>query len=123
MLSEEQVSSCIDGLIRLGVLHRVPGRAGEEELIRFKMGTDGLIGRIFHGEYGEPPEGVDVVPWFSCILLKALLEEEKVSVSREQFTGMAAVIMGFVSEGAVPQAQPSGQDEAVISQRRPNRTK
>jgi hypothetical protein len=120
MLNEEQVTSYIDGLIRLGVLHKVPGK-DEDELIRFKVDADRLMGRIFSGEFGEPPEGVDVVAWFSCILLKILLEEKDLAVSKEEFTGMAAVIMGFISEAAVMRMLHTDYDRPVISQTRPKK--
>ena len=115
MLSEEQVSSYVDALIRLGVLHKVPGRPGDDEVIRFKVQSKRIIGRILEGEFGEPPGGAETVPWFSCMLVKVLLEERDVAVSKEEFTGMAAVIMGFMTEPDVSRRLQSDDGRLVIS--------
>jgi hypothetical protein len=117
-LSEEQVSSSIDALIRLGVLHIVPNQDGGDEMIRFKVRSKRVIGRIFGGEFGEPPEGADAVPWFSCILVKTLLDERDIAVSKAEFTGMAAVIMGFMTEPAASLRLRSDDDGLVVSRAR-----
>lgn len=118
MLSEEDVSSCIDRLIRLGVLAPVLEEGEGRELIRFNVPPEGMIGRIVGGEFGEPPEGVELVAWFSCIMLKILLEERDISVSKKDFIAMAAVMTGFMSKAAVDRILHSGYDRPVISQRR-----
>jgi hypothetical protein len=118
MLSEEEVSSCINALTRLEVLERVSAKDNEGELFRFKVRAGRVIGRIIGGEFGEPPEGSELVPWLSCILLQILLEEEDIVVPKEQFTGMAAVIMGFMSEGAAMRRLHLGYDRPVISHER-----
>ena len=115
MLSEEQVSSYVDALIGLGVLHRVEGQEGDDEVIRFKVKSKRVIGRILQGEFGEPPGGDEVVPWFSCLLVKVLLEERDITVSKEEFTGMAAVIMGFMTEPEVSRRLQSSERRLVIS--------
>jgi hypothetical protein len=117
MLNEEQVSSYVDALIGLGVLHKVRGQDGDDEVIRFKVKSKRIIGRILEGEFGEPPGGAEAVPWFSCMLVKVLLEERDIAVSKEEFTGMAAVIMGFMTEPDVPRF---GEDEnELVAPRRP----
>ena len=118
MLSEEEVSSCIEGLIRLGVLETVPEVPDRGELVRFIVPAEGLIGRIVGGEFGEPPEGVELVAWFSCIMLKILLEERDIPVSKREFTAMAAVMTGFMSEAAVERLLHAEYDRPMISQRR-----
>jgi hypothetical protein len=115
MLTEEQVSSYVNALIRLGVLHKVPGQDGDDEVIRFRVQSKRILGRILEGEFGEPPEGPEAVPWFSCMLVKMLLEERDIAVSKEEFTGMAAVIMGFMTEPAVSQKLQSSDGRLVIS--------
>jgi hypothetical protein len=114
MLSEEQVSSYVDALIRLGVLHKVPGRDGDDEVIRFRVQSK-RVGRILEGEFGEPPDGPEAVPWFSCMLVKMLLEEKDIAVSKEEFTGLAAVIMGFMTEPDVSRKLQSGDGRIVVS--------
>jgi hypothetical protein len=115
MLSEEQVSSYVDALIRLGVLHRVAGQEGDDEVIRFRVKSKRVIGRLLGGEFGEPPGGVEIVPWFSCMLVKVLLEERDIAVSKEEFTGMAAVIMGFMTEPDILRRLQSGEGRLVVS--------
>jgi hypothetical protein len=115
MLSEEEVSSYVDALIRLGVLHKVPGQAGDDEVIRFRVQSKKVVGRILDGEFGEPPEGADVVPWFSCMLVKMLLAERDIVVSKEEFTGMAAVIMGFMTEPEVSGRLRSDDARMVVN--------
>jgi len=119
MLSEEEVSSCIEGLIRLGVLESVLDAPNRGELVRFKVPTEGLITRIVGGEFGEPPEGVELVAWFSCIMLKILIEERDIAVSRKEFIAMAAVMTGFMSEAAVDKLLTSQHGSPVLSHRRP----
>jgi hypothetical protein len=115
MLSEEEVSSYVDALIRLGVLHKVPGQDGDDEVIRFRVQSKKVVGRILEGEFGEPPEGADVVPWFSCMLVKMLLAERDIAVSKEEFTGMAAVIMGFMTESDLSERLHSDEARMVVS--------
>jgi len=115
MLSEKEVSSYVDALIRLGVLHRVPGQEGDDEVIRFRVQSKRVVGRILDGEFGEPPEGADVVPWFSCMLVKMLLAERDIAVSKEEFTGMAAVIMGFMTEPDLSGRLQSDDARMVVS--------
>jgi hypothetical protein len=115
MLSEEQVSSYVSALIRLGVLHKVPGQDGDDEVIRFRVQSKRILGRILEGEFGEPPEGPEAVPWFSCMLVKMLLEERDIAVSKEEFTGMAAVIMGFLTEPEVSRKLQPSDGRLVIS--------
>jgi len=118
MLSEEDVSSCIDRLIRLGVLAPVLDEGDGGELIKFNVPPEGMIGRIVGGEFGEPPEGVELVAWFSCIMLKILLEERDTSVMKKDFIAMAAVMTGFMSKAAVDRLLHSEYDRPVISERR-----
>ena len=115
MLSEEEVSSYVDALIRLGVLHKVPGQDGDDEVIRFRVQSKRVVGRILDGEFGKPPEGADVVPWFSCMLVKMLLEERHIAVSKEEFTGMAAVVMGFMTEPDLSGRLHSDDARMVVS--------
>jgi hypothetical protein len=121
MLSEVKVSSCIDGLVRLGILER-QGERGGDELLGLKAMPKGVIGRVAGGEFGEPPEGVELLPWFSCILLKIHLEEKDVTVSKEEFTAMAAVIAGFMLEGAVKRGLSAGYGRPVLSHPRSRRS-
>jgi hypothetical protein len=123
MLSEAEVSSYIDALIGLGVLHKVRGNDGDDEVIRFKVQSKKVIGRLLEGEFGEPPEGAEAVPWFSCLLVKMLLEERDLIVSKEEFTGMAAVIMGFMTEPDVSRRLQSDDRRLVISRARGKRGK
>jgi len=115
MLTEEQFSACIEALTRLGVVEKVPGDGREGQRLRLKVKAERLLARIITDGYGEPPKGVEPVPWFSCIILKILLEEKDIAVSKEEFTAMAAVIMGFMSEAAVERILHSGYDRPVIS--------
>jgi hypothetical protein len=121
MLSEEQVSSYVDALIGLGVLHKVPGQDGDDEVIRFRVQSKRIIGRILGGEFGEPPGGAGAVPWFSCMLVKVLLEERDIAVSKEEFTGMAAVIMGFMTEPGVSRRLQSDDGSLVINRAPPKK--
>lgn len=118
MLSEEEVSSCIERLIRLGVLEAVLEEPNRGELIRFRIPDMELIVRIAGGEFGEPPEGVELVAWSSCIMLKILLEEGGIPVSKDEFTAMAAVMTGFMSEAAVERLLHLPYDRPVISHAR-----
>jgi hypothetical protein len=115
MLSEEDVSSCIEGLIRLGVLETVPEDRDRGELIRFNIPAEGVVGRIFGGEFGEPPEGAEMFAWFSCIMLKIVLEGKAVSVSKKEFTAMAAIITGFMSQAAVGRISHSRQPRPMMN--------
>jgi hypothetical protein len=115
MLSEEEVSSCINALIRLGALESIRAQDRKGEMFRFKIRAERVIGRVIGGEFGEPPEGVELVPWLSCILLQILLEQNDIAVSKEMFMGMAAVIMGFMEEGAVMRKLHSEYDRPIIS--------
>jgi hypothetical protein len=121
MLSEEQFSSSIEALSRLGLVERVEGREGER--FRLKLEGEGLLGRVFGGELGEPPEGPGLVPWFSCVALKSVLERKEVVVSRDEFTCMAAVLSGFMSEAEVSLRLRSGHGHPVISHRRARGTR
>jgi len=87
-------------------------------LIRFKIEPDELVRRVLGGEFGELPEGEEMVPWFSCMLVKTLLEDRHMAVTKEEFTGMAAVIMGFMTEDSLLRRLHSSDDELVVSHRR-----
>jgi hypothetical protein len=100
MLSEEQVSEYLEGLVRLGIVERLPPVAGLE-LFRLNLRDDKLLGRILSGDFGELPDGVELVPWSACTIVKVLLQERGVTVTKEELAGMAAVFMGFLSEGAI----------------------
>ena len=116
MLSDEQFCSCIEALTGLGVVEKVT-EGDEREFLRLNLHTEGVIGRAFGGEFGEPPSGPGFVPWFSCIALKSLLDSKGVVVTKEEFTGMAAVVAGFMSEAEAALRVQSRHDQPVISQR------
>lgn len=118
MLREEEVSSCIQGLIGLGVLEPVFKESDRGELFKLKIPPVRLIGRILGGEFGEPPEGIELVPWFSCVMLKILLKEAGASISKDKFIAMAAVVTGFMSDAAIHRRLHSHYDSPVISRRR-----
>jgi len=123
MLTEDQVSSCIDALVRLGALDKVAVEDGGGEQLRLKVLPERIVSRIAGGEFGAPPEGAELTPWLSCIILKTLLEERDVGVSKEEFTAMAAVLTGFLSEAALePVARPDS-GRPVISHRRRRQSK
>jgi hypothetical protein len=117
MLSEEQFSSCIEALTRLGLVEKVPGERRGHERLRLKLETEGVLGRILGGEVGEVPKGSGLVPWFSCALLKIVLDERGVVATKEEFTGMAAVLAGFMSQAELSLRLQPGDDRPVISQR------
>jgi hypothetical protein len=121
MLSEEQFSACIEALTRLGAVERVPGHRREGERLRLNVKAEGLLARIITEGKAEPPEGVDPGQWYSCVITKLLLEEKNIEVSKEEFVGMAAVIMGFMSEGAAMQELHSRYDRPLISHKRAER--
>ena len=116
MLSEVKVSSCIDGLVRLGILER-QGERGGDELLGLKAMPKGVIGRVAGGEFGEPPEGVELLPWFSCILLKIHLEEKDVTVSNVGRGCETRIICRVRSSRPEPPKEPQitekGTDVAV----------
>jgi hypothetical protein len=114
LLSEEQVSACIDALNRLGVVERVPDERTGTESFRLNLGVEGLLERIASKGYDDPPEGVDVVAWFSCMVLKSILEAKEIAVSKEEFAGMAAVIMGFISEGSATGGSRAGSSRSTV---------
>jgi|SRR5271163_3183426 len=122
MLSDEQFSSCIEALVRLGVVERVEGGAGGE-LLRLNLPTEGVLGRIFGGEFGEPPSGPGLVPWFSCVVLKILLDAKGVIVTKEEFTGIAAVLAGFMTKADMARTLRLVGDRPVIRQRSAKRLK
>ena len=115
MLNDEQFSSCIEALSRLGVVERVAGEHGRGERLRLKLETEGVIGRIFGGELGDPPRGPELVPWFSCAVLKTLLDDKQVVVSKPEFTAMAAVIAGFLTEADVARRLRPEDHHQVVS--------
>jgi hypothetical protein len=121
MLTDEQFSSCIEALSRIGVVERVAGEGAKGERLRLKLETQGVIGRIFGGEMGDPPRGPGLVPWFSCAALKILLDEKGLVVSKEEFTAMAAVIAGFMTEADLERRPRPGDDRPLISQSRAKR--
>jgi hypothetical protein len=123
MLSEEEFTHSIEVLMRLGVLEAVPADRQRDELLRFKVPEGGLVARIVGGEFGEPPEGVELVAWFSCILLKILVEAGDASVSKEEFIAMAAILTGFMSEAAVVRLLHSPYDRPMISRVRAGQEK
>ena len=94
------------------------GGHGRGERLRLKLEAEGVVGRILGGELGEPPKGSGLVPWFSCVLLKTVLDKKGVVATKEEFTGMAAVIAGFMSEAEVALTVQSGDDRPLISHRR-----
>jgi hypothetical protein len=116
MLSEERFSSCVQTLSRLGVVERVEG--GDGERFRMKLEAEGVLGRVFGGEFGDPPDGPSLVPWSSCVILKIVLDDRRVAVSKEEFTAMAAVLAGFMAEAEVSLRLQSRHGRPVLSQRR-----
>ena len=121
MLSEEQFSSCVEAQTRLGVLEKVPHQTKQGGLLRLKVSPERIIPRVLAGEFGEFPEGDEVVPWFSCVLLKGLLEEKGIGVSKEEFTAMASVITGFMAEAAVVRGIRTRSNAPVIRRGRERR--
>jgi hypothetical protein len=117
MLSEERFSSCIEGLAQLGVVERVEGEDRAGERLRLHLETDGVLGRILGGEMGEPPKGDELMPWFSCMILQSVLDRKGVIVSKEEFTAMAAVITGFLSQAEFTLRAKARDDRPVIGQR------
>lgn len=121
MLNEEQVSRYLDALVNLGAIERVPSAVGGPELFRLRVRDDRILGSILAGGLDEPPEGTDVVPWSACTIVKTLLEESQTSVSREEFAGISAVFMGFLSEGVVMRGQSGKRTGQAIAASRSNR--
>jgi hypothetical protein len=117
VLSKEEFTSCIDALVEMGAVERGEGDDKRETLC-LRVKTEGLIGRVVGGEFGEPPGGSGLLPWFSCILLKTLLEERDFFVTKDEFTGMAAVIAGFMSEAETESRLHAVLDKPLVSQRR-----
>jgi hypothetical protein len=116
MLSDEQFSSCIEALVRLGAVERAD-RGGRGGLLRLNLPTEGVLGRIFGGEFGEPPSGPGLVPWFSCVVLEILLDGKGVVVTKEEFTGIAAVLAAFMTKTDMARTMRLVGDRPVIRRR------
>jgi hypothetical protein len=124
MLSQEQFSACIDELIRLGVVKKVRGRSGHSELLQLSVPIEHLAARIMEEGYDEPPDGAAIIPWFACVSLKILLDEKGIAVSREELAGLAAVVLGFISESSVMHTLHSRLNQPIVTpQRRPKNRK
>ena len=117
MLNEDQLSVCIDALIRLGIIETVAGDGREGELLRLKAPPQRLVARILSEARGGPPEGMDLIPWFSISLVKTLLDVKKIQVPRDELAGMAAVVMGFITEGSVMQELRVGYSRPAVSRK------
>lgn len=118
MLSQEQFSACIDALIHLGVVKKVETDSSDEELLRLSVPFEHIISRMVAAGYDQPPEGVDAVPWFACVMVKVLLDEKGIVVSKDELAGMASVVMGFISESSVMNTLQSRLNRPVIAPRR-----
>ena len=123
MLSEDQFAACVDALIQLGVVKRVRTRSGHDEMIQLDIPVERLVGRIVAAGYEEPPEGEDFVSWFAVVLVKTLLDEKGLVVSGQELTGMASVVLGFISESSAMEALQNKFDRPVISPRRHSSTR
>lgn len=122
MLNEQEISACIDVLIRLGIIENVPSAGREGEWLRMKTPSARVLSRIASDELPTPPEGVEFVPWFSISIVKALLDEEGIVASRDELAALASVIMCFMTEGEAMQALHAGSD-GPIRHRPAKRTK
>jgi hypothetical protein len=107
----------MEALAELGVVEKVEGKGAEGERFLLRLDTEGVLGRIFGGEMGEPPKGSGLLPWFSCAFLNTVLDKKGVRVSKDEFTGMAAVIAGFMTEARPALGMRSGEERPVISHR------
>ena len=114
-LRQEQFAACIDALIQLGVVKRVRTRSGHEEMIQLDVPIERLVGRIVAAGFEEPPEGEDYVSWFAVVLVKVLLDEKGMVVSREELAGMASVVLGFISESSAMEALQSRFDRPTVA--------
>jgi hypothetical protein len=108
----------MDALIQVGVVKRVKGRSGHDELLQLDLPVDRLAGRIVAAGYEEPPEGEDFVSWFAVVLVKVLLDEKGIVVTGEELAGMASIVLGFISESSAMRALESKFDRPVISRSR-----
>lgn len=88
------------------------------------MPINHLVSRIIEVGYDDPPEGVDLVSWFTCAMMIVLLEEKGIVVSNDELAGMASVVMAFISESGAMDTLRSRFDRPVIApQRRKNNRK
>jgi hypothetical protein len=115
MLSQDRFAACIDALIQLGVVKRVKTRSGHDEMIQLDIPIERLVGRMVAAGHEDPPEGEDFVSWFAVVLVKVLLDEKGMIVSREELAGMASVVLGFISESSAMQALQSRFDRPVVA--------
>jgi hypothetical protein len=115
MLSQGRLTACVDALIQIGVVKRVKGRAGHDEMIQLDIPVEHLVSRIVAAGYEEPPEGEDFVSWFAVVLMKVLLDERRMVVSADELAGMASIVLGFISESSAMATLQNKFDRPVIA--------
>jgi hypothetical protein len=123
MLSEGRLTACVDALIQIGVVKRVKGRSGHDEMIQLDIPVEHLVSRIVAAGYEEPPEGEDFVSWFAVVLMKVLLDERRMIVSAEELAGMASIVLGFISESSAMEVLKSRFDRPVVAHGRRSRNR
>jgi len=84
-------------------------------MIQLDVPIERLVGRIVAAGFEEPPEGEDYVSWFAVVLVKVLLDEKGMVVSREELAGMASVVLGFISESSAMEALQSRFDRPTVA--------